>query len=107
MKTTPIIVGIAFGAGVGLFATIPDEIGVKIGMMLIGALAGTAVGGAIARMGDRRWHTTRIDDDDDAFVGLGVTPADLMHNYWRDKGGLPLAERLEPERGSQMFDPDH
>jgi len=107
VKKTPIIVGIAFGAGVGLFATIPDEIGVKIGMMLIGALVGTAIGGAIARMGDKRGHTTRIDEDDDAFVGLGVTPADLMHNYWRDKGGLPLAEPWEPERSNHMFDPDH
>ena len=107
MKSTPIIIGIAIGVGVGLFATVPDDIGVKIGMMLIGALAGTAVGGAIARIVDRRGQTTQIDDDDDVFVGLGVTPVDLMHNYWRDKGGLPLAEPLEPERGNQMFDPDH
>ena len=107
MKKTSIVVGIALGAGIGLFATIPEEIGVKVGMMLIGALAGTALGGAIARMGEIRGRkANKYDDDDDALVGLGVTPADLMHNYWRDKGRPPLTETLESERGDHMFDPD-
>lgn len=107
MKTIPIIVGIALGAGIGLFATIPEDIGVKVGMMLIGALAGAALGGAIMRMGEMRYRKAQYDDDDDALVGLGVTPADLMHNYWRDKGRPPLTETLESERGDHMFDPDH
>ncbi|MES2260964.1 MAG: hypothetical protein V4724_20795 [Pseudomonadota bacterium] len=107
MKTTPIIVGIALGVCIGLFVTIPEDIGVKIGMMLIGALAGTALGGAIACIGEKQGRKAQYDDGDDALVGLGVTPADLMHNYWRDKGRLPLTEPLEPERVDHMFDPDH
>ncbi len=105
MKRIPFIVGIALGAGIALFATIPQDIEVKLGMMLVGALAGTALGGAIARMSGKRGRKARYDEDD-TLVGLGVTPADLMHNYWRDKGRIPLTEPLEPERGDQMLDPD-
>jgi hypothetical protein len=71
-------------------------------------LVGTALGGAIAYIGDKRRASSEYQNDDgDALTGLGVAPADLMHNYWRDKGRLPLTEPLEPERGVQMFDPDH
>ncbi|MES2299351.1 MAG: hypothetical protein V4582_20095 [Pseudomonadota bacterium] len=105
MRKTPIFVGVALGAGIGLFATISEDIGVKIGMMLIGALVGTAFGGAYARIGDTKSDSLKYDDD--AFIGLGVEPEDLMHNYWRDKGRPPLTDPLEPERGDHMFDPDH
>ncbi|MCU6435353.1 hypothetical protein LPB67_16370 [Undibacterium sp. Jales W-56] len=107
MKKTPLFLGIAVGAGIGLFATIPEGIGVKIVMMLIGAIAGTAIGGAVGQIGEHKGHRIKHDDDDDAFVGLGVTPADLLHNYWRDKGRLPLTEPPEPEQDDHIFDPDH
>lgn len=104
MKKTPIFVGMALGAIVGLFTAIPDGVGLKIVMMSIGALVGVAVGGAIARIGNKD-RPPKFDDD--TLAGLGVTPNDLMQNYWRDKGRLPLSSPLEPEHGHHQFDPDH
>lgn len=105
MKKSAIFVCVALGAGIGLFATISEELGLKLVMMSIGAISGAAIGGAIARFGDTKGASLKRETD--AFIGLGVEPEDLMHNYWRDKGRLPLTDPLEPERGDHMFDPDH
>ncbi len=108
MKKTPIFVCVTLGASIGLFATIPEGIGLKVVMMSIGALVGTAFGGAIARMGEKGRHRSKHEDDDDALAGLGVTPADLVQNYWRDKGRPPVQLSETPElEGDHMFDPDH
>lgn len=104
MKKTSIFVGMALGAIVGLFTAIHADVGVKIVAMFIWALVGVAVGGAIARIGNKDRHPKF---DDDALPGLGVTPDDLMQNYWRDKGRLPLSSPLESEHGHHQFDPDH
>lgn len=103
MKKLPIFVGVAIGALVGLFTSIPDRLGVKIGMMLIGGLVGVVIGGAIAQIGKKG---RLLKSDNDALGGLGVTPEDIARNYWRDKGRPPLTSPLEPERGSHQFDPD-
>jgi hypothetical protein len=103
MKKLPLWVGMAVGALIGLFTSIPDGVGLKIVMMSIGALAGAAVGGAIARFGKKG---RALKSADDALAGLGVTPEDLARNYWRDKGRPPLTSPLEPEHGHHQFDPD-
>lgn len=103
MKKLPLWVGMAVGALIGLFTSIPDGVGLKIVMMSIGALAGAAVGGAIARIGKKG---RALKSADDALAGLGVTPEDLARNYWRDKGRPPLTSPLEPEHGHHQFDPD-
>lgn len=103
MKKLPIWVGTAVGALIGLFTSISNDVGLKIVMMSIGALAGVAVGGAIARIGQKG---QALKSDDDALDGLGVTPEDLARNYWRDKGRSPLTSPLEPEHGLHQFDPD-
>lgn len=103
MKKLPILVGIAVGALVGLFAAIPDSLAVKFGMMLIGALVGVAIGGGIAQFG-RNGRVFRSSDD--ILAGLGVTSEDLARNYWRDKGRPPLTSAVELEHGHHQFDPD-
>jgi len=103
MKKTPIFVGMALGVLAGLFTSLPDDVGLKIVMMSIGALVGVAVGGAVAHIGKKDKH---LKSDDDALAGLGVTPDDLMRNYWRDKDRPPLSSPLEPEHGHHQFDPD-
>ncbi|WP_420475248.1 hypothetical protein [Noviherbaspirillum sp. ST9] len=103
MKKLPILVGTMAGALIGLFTSIPDDVGLKIVMISIGALAGVAVGGAIAGIGQKG---IALKSDDDALAGLGVTPEDLARNYWRDKGRPPLTSPLEPEHGHHQFDPD-
>lgn len=103
MKKLPIWIGTAVGAVIGLFTSISDDVGLKIVMMSIGALAGVAVGGAIARIGKKG---RALKSDDDALAGLGVTQEDLARNYWRDKGRPPLTSPLEPEHGLHQFDPD-
>lgn len=104
MKKAPIFVGVALGAIVGLFSAIPDDVGLKTVMMSIGALVGAAVGGAIARIGKK---DRPLKSDDDTLVGLGVTPDDLMRNYWRDKDRPPLTSPLKPEDGRHQFDSDY
>jgi hypothetical protein len=106
VRKKSIFVCIVLGSSIGLFATIPEGIGLKIVMMSIGAIAGAAIGGAIARFRNSK-GASPLKRETDAFIGLGVEPEDLMHNYWRDKGRLPLTDPLEPERGDHMFDPDH
>lgn len=103
MRKLPIWGGTTVGALIGLFTSIPDSLGVKIGMMLIGALVGVAVGGAISQFGknDRARRT-----GGDTLAGLGVTPDDMAQNYWRDKGRPPLTSELQPEHGRHQFDPD-
>lgn len=62
MKKLPLWVGMAVGALIGLFTTIPDRLGVEIGMMLIGALVGVAIGGAIAQIG-KKGRVLKSDDN--------------------------------------------
>lgn len=103
MRKLPIWGGSTVGALIGLFTSIPDSLGVKIGMMLIGALVGVAVGGAISQFGKngRARHA-----GDNPLAGLGVTPGDLARNYWRDKGRPPLTSELQSEHGHYQFDAD-
>ena len=109
MKKAFIFVGIALGVGITLFATIFEEVGVKIVMSGFGAIAGIAVGGAVGSICEHGFGPRKavMHNDEDALVGLGVMPVDLAHNYWRDKGRLPLTSDLEPERGRHMFDGDY
>lgn len=103
MKKLPTFVGLAIGALVGLFASLPDRLAVKIGMMLIGGLVGVVIGGVIAQTG-KKGRLLKFDND--GFGGLGATPGDIARNYWRDKGRPPMTSPLEPERGSHQFDSD-
>ena len=102
MKKTPIFVGMALGAIAGLFVAIPDGLGLKIVMMSIGAVAGTAVGGAISRMGKK--GTLPLYEAEESY-GQGTSPEDRMNNFWRDKGKVvPFSGPPDPEGTSHDFD---
>jgi hypothetical protein len=82
MRTVALFAGLVLGTGIGLLASLTDGIGLKIVMMSIGAVAGAAIGGAIARIGSRQ---PPLEDVDESY-GLGTSPDDRVRNFWRDKG---------------------
>ena len=99
MRRAIFILFVAFGAGLGLIASLDDALGLKVVMMCIGALAGTAIGGAISMHGRTPGGRSSIDDDS---TGLGTLEADRMSNHWLDRGrptaspGLPHADDTDP-----------
>lgn len=104
MRKAMFFIFVVVGAAVGLASTLTDDWGVKTVMMIIGAVAGAAIGGAISGIAARGRKKLRFDSE--ALPGLGITPTDMMDNYWRDKGRPPLTSALEPEHGRHQFDPD-
>ena len=104
MRKALFFIFIAVGAAVGLASALTDDWGVKIVMMTIGAVTGAAIGGSISGISARVRKKQAFDNS--AVPGQGMTPTDLMDNYWRDKGRPPLTSALEPEHGRHQFDPD-
>lgn len=95
MKNLPALVGILIGSLIGLFTTISDELGLKIVMISIGALAGAAVGMAISRMRrqEKKSKLNRV-----FFPGTELFPGDRASTYWRDKGRIyPMPGHPDPE----------
>ncbi|MBI2752341.1 MAG: hypothetical protein HYX46_02335 [Betaproteobacteria bacterium] len=72
---------IVAGMVLGLVLAASASWGPRIVVMLFGALAGTAIGGALSGIGRRGPHVR-----DETLRGLGTTTEDLMDNYWRDEG---------------------
>lgn len=104
MRKTIFFTFVVIGAAIGLASALEDEWGVRAVMMTIGAVTGTAIGGAISGIAAR--GRMKQEFDIAAMPGLGMTPTDTMDNYWRDKGRPPLTSALEPEHGRHQFDPD-
>ena len=104
MRTALFFIFVAVGAGVGLASALTDDCGVKVVMVSIGAVTGAAIGGSISGIAARVSKKQAFDNS--AVPGQGMTPMDLMDNYWRDKGRPPLTSALEPEHGRHQFDPD-
>lgn len=102
MKKLSALVGMLIGALIGLFATISDELGLKIVMLSVGALAGTAVGMAISRI-RRQEKQSKLNR---AFLpGTELFPGDRASTYWRDKGRIyPMPGHPDPEGATR--DPD-
>jgi hypothetical protein len=101
MRKVALSAGLVLGAGIGLLASLTDSIGLKIVMMSIGAVAGAAIGGAIARIGSRRPPL----EDLDVSYGLGTSPDDRVRNFWRDKGKVvPFSGAPGPQGTRHDFD---
>ena len=83
MRKAVFLVFIALGAAVGLLATLDDGWGLSLIIAAFGALIGSAIGGALSRIG-KSGQPLAIKED--GLRGLGTTPDDLMDNYWRDQG---------------------
>lgn len=84
---------IALGGLIGLFSAAMDDWGTRMVMIGVGMLFGTAIGGALTRIGGRgrRWQKS------DPIPGMGVTSDDLAANYWRDKGYPPFMKPPESD----------
>lgn len=86
---------VVLGAGVGLFSSIKEDWGVRVVLMLFGAIAGGAVGGALSGI-EGRWQ--RIPQPEvDALRGLSTTDEDRMDNYWRDEEHPPFMKPPSPD----------
>lgn len=104
MKKLPVFVGMAIGAFGGLLTSIPDEWGLKVVMMSIGAVIGVAIGGAFCRT-DKKSRLVMHEADDS--YGLGTSPEDRMRNFWRDKGkAVPFSGSPDIEGTSHDFESD-
>jgi hypothetical protein len=92
----PIFFGfIALGGLGGLFSAAMDGWGTRVVTIGIGMLFGTAIGGALTRIGGRARTSKR---DVDPIPGMGVTSEDLAANYWRDKGHPPFMKPPESDK---------
>lgn len=83
MRTLIFIGIVAICALGGLLSAANDDWPTRMVMAAVGALFGTAVGGAVTRVGHSkkplRWQQ-------DPIPGMGVTSEDLAANFWRDRG---------------------
>lgn len=90
-----IFIGIvAIGALGGLLSAADDDWPTRMVMVAVGALFGTAIGGAVTRVGHSkkslRWRH-------DPIPGMGVTSEDLAANFWRDRGHPPFMKPPESD----------
>ena len=93
---------ILLGSVVGLLASRPEEWSIRIVVMLLAAMVGVAIGGALSRVGGQR----PVGAVSDALPGDGTTSKDLAANFWRDRGHAPFMKPSNVELGRKMLDPD-
>lgn len=91
MRKSVFVFFILLGAALGMFVALNESIGLKIVLGGIGAVAGTAVGGALAGIGRRR-HRPMVHFDDT--IGFTTEQENQVHNYWLDRGQLTAAPGL-------------
>lgn len=82
---------ILLGAALGMFVALNESIGLKIVLGGIGAVVGTAVGGALAGIGRRRHRPVGHFDDADGFT---TEQENQIRNYWLDRGRLTSSPGL-------------
>lgn len=93
-----IVLGAAFGAAAGL----GEGVGLKLLFGGIGAIAGAAIGGALAGVGRRRRQYEVAETG-----GLTDSQNARRKNYWLDRGrltsspGLPHLDDLDPHSREQ------
>lgn len=90
---------VAAGALVGLLSAADDDWATKIVLISVGALFGSACGGAITRLGMSK---APLPWQNDAIPGMGVTSEDLAANYWRDRGHPPFMKPPEADHDLEV-----
>lgn len=99
MRKTVFILFILLGSVVGAFVALNESIGLKIVLGSIGAVAGAAIGGALAGIG-RRHHRALPRFEETG--GLAAAQHEQVCNYWLDRGrltsspGLPHPDDNDP-----------
>lgn len=96
------------GIGCGLLSAWDDDWGMRIVMISVGAIFGSAVGAGISRIGTTRGERMlEVDEELEPVAGgLGTSSRDLAANYWRDEGHMPYMKPPRPENGTHMLDAD-
>jgi hypothetical protein len=94
MRRLIFVGSIVVGAAIGLLSTLGDDWGLKLLMVSLGALVGTAVGGGLSKIGRGGSCALR---EGRALRGLGTTPEDLLDNYWRDEGHPQFMKPPSPD----------
>ena len=99
MRRAAFISFVLLGAAVGLLSSLDGGFGLRIVMMCVGALFGTALGGALCGGGRR---ASRSMSGDEPKAGSGDLQEERVNNYWLDRGrptaapGLPHPEDADP-----------
>jgi hypothetical protein len=99
MRKTFFIISILLGSAVGVFAALNESVGLKIVLGSIGAVAGTAIGGALTGIGGRRSRSHAQFNETDE---LAAAQDEKARNYWLDRGrltsspGLPHPDDNDP-----------
>ncbi|WP_284618537.1 hypothetical protein [Aquabacterium humicola] len=92
---------IALGALVGMLWAINDDWGTRVVMAGVGALFGTAMGGAATGRGSGGRRRLKLDD------GVPASWSDeLAANFWRDRGHPPFTKPWDALPDRHMLDPD-
>lgn len=89
MRKAILISFVVCGAAAGVLAAIDQTIGVKLVLGIIGAVAGTAIGGAIAGIARRRPTLSVID-----VQAFDTIQDERERNYWLDRGRLTASPGL-------------
>lgn len=108
MRKLIFLLFLAIGIGLGWLSALHDEIGLQIGMMIVGAMFGGAVGGALSQIGSRNpgFRRLRTEEEIEPIPGMGMSGRDLAVNFCRDEGHPPFMKPPRPEHGIHMLDAD-
>lgn len=91
MRKAVFIFFILLGSAAGVFAALGDGPGLQIILGSIGAVAGTAIGGALTGIGRQRHRPMTDVDDKDELMAIQDEQA---RNYWLDQGRLTASPGL-------------
>lgn len=94
---------VVLGALVGLLTAANDDWATRVVMMMVGALFGSAIGGALIALGRRNLPLMRGNSN---IPGMGFSTEDLAANYWRDRGHPPFMKPPDAMPDKHMFDPE-
>ncbi|MDO9167223.1 MAG: hypothetical protein Q7U13_14045 [Rhodoferax sp.] len=91
MRKSLFVIFILLGSAVGVFAALNESVSLKIVLGSIGAVAGAAIGGALAGVGRRHSRSCAQYNETD---GLAAIQDEQARNYWLDRGRLTAAPGL-------------
>jgi hypothetical protein len=108
MRKLLFVLPLAVGVGLGWLSARHDAPGLQVGMALVGAMFGGAIGGALSQIGARSPPLRRLPNEEELhpIPGMGMSGRDMAANFWRDEGHLPFAKPPRPEHGAHMLDAD-
>lgn len=108
MRKLIVLFFLLLGVGAGFLSARNDDWGVRIVMMVMGAMFGGAIGGGLSQIGKPQKRRNRLlaEEEIEPIPGGGSSGRDLAVKYWRDEGHPPFTKPPRPEHGARMFDAD-